>query len=109
MQQLTDGKWRLLDFDPATLIAEWFWYDEEKDKIVIRKVQEVENILDRNREMEVESHNQRFGDMQMVASVPITVATEQLFDAVKNKDQDFVKKFLNDSDNRKFRTFRGHL
>ena len=103
-----DGQWRLLDFDPVTRIAQWFWYDEDKDQFTIRTVQEVEDILAENRQLEAESNGVRFGDGKKIASIPLC-ELDRIMPAVVNKDEDYIKKFLNDPDNRKFRTFRGKV
>lgn len=66
-------------------------------------------LVDANNMIRNEREGERFGDMSHVASVPMNVAEDILFPALKNHDDDFVKKWLNDPDNRGFRTKAGLL
>lgn len=56
-----------------------------------------------------ESAGQRFGDFQMVASVPMTVWANELAQPIKEEDWRYIKRFLNDGENRAYRTFRGKV
>ena len=109
MRDVFDGQWRLLSFDPVTRIAEWFWFDEDKDEYTIRTVQECEDILASNRSLEAESHGVAFGAGKKVASIPMDIAMKEVMPAFLAKDDDWVKKYLNDPDHKHFRTFRGTL
>ncbi len=66
-------------------------------------------FFDRNKELETDSNGKRFGDGQIVASVPMPLFKEVLAPLVANKDRKAIKKFLNDPDYSKLRTFRGRI
>lgn len=68
-------------------------------------------LVEQNKALLNESEGQGWGDGRVVARIPMSV----LFDpnglgaALQNNDDPYVKKFLNDSDNGHWRTFKGHL
>lgn len=106
---ITDGNgFDLFDHDPET--GRTVWVKVEDDKRVFRIDQPVQNILDANVEHEADSTGKRFSDWTRVASVPLNLAHENGFmQAVEQKDDNWLSRFLNNSDNRKFRTFRGNV
>ncbi|ARV77516.1 hypothetical protein [Sinorhizobium phage phiM5] len=100
---------KLFSHDPLTGITKYFHYDEGQDakNFVIETIQQTTPIVDQNKE---EFNNSRAStrgeDMVKVASIPLA-----LFFELKKKGitQDPVafKRWLNDPDNRLFRTRPG--
>src|SRR5215207_2757799 len=66
-------------------------------------------IFEANRQSYKESEGKRFGDGQLIGSVPLEEFYSKLLPAVKNDDQTWLKKFFNDPDNRKYRKFKGNI
>lgn len=101
---------RLVDVDPWTGVQEWVHYDENTDSLTIRRVQDVEPILDRNKALQNDmSHwrNQSKGeetgiDMRLCASIPVIVQERWLreygVDVYKKEHWPAVRKLLNSSD-----------
>lgn len=86
------------------------WYCEDSDGNIETCVQTlVQPVLDANRRAYNESYGKRWGDGQIVASIPLPLYFGNLGEALKNGDQAYVKRYLNDSDNVKLRTWRGKL
>lgn len=74
------------------------------------EVENVDPVLQANIQLYNESYNKRWGDGQIVASIPWTIYYSDDFKKARaQQDQKWFKKFLNDSDNQKLRTFRGNV
>lgn len=101
---------RLLDIDPWTGTKEYVSYDEQTDSLTIRRVQDVQPILDRNKALandmshwKNQSKNDELGiDMRLVAAIPVIVQEKWLREFgvdVYNKHQwPEVRRLLNSSD-----------
>jgi hypothetical protein len=105
-----DGDWRLVDYDPFTDISEWYLYNDD-NTITLRKVQHnVDKLLSHNAEQFNSQLGDRWGDGKVVAKIPQNVFEDLgLDDAFANKDQAYISKVLNDSDNARLRTFKGNI
>jgi hypothetical protein len=58
----------------------------------------------------MQSHGQRWGDGKLVSSVPLKYALKTGYaDAIREGDDKWKQRFLNDRDNYKLRTFEGKL
>lgn len=66
-------------------------------------------MLEDNRRLLDESQTQRFGDGRVVARVPLNVFYRDFASRLKDGDEDFMKSWLNNGDNRPYRTFRGKV
>jgi hypothetical protein len=98
---------RLFEVDPRTGISTFFHYNSDDDTFVLEKQQDAEPLLDFNKARFNDAPT-RWGDGQLVASIPL-----HLFFELKQKgiidDQNELKKWLNDPDNRFFRTRPGDV
>lgn len=105
-----DGNWRLVDYDPFTDISEWYLYNND-NTVTIRKVQHnIDKLLSHNAEQFNNQLGDRWGEGKVVASIPQNVFEDLgLDDAFANKDQAYIAKVLNDSDNARLRTFKGRI
>jgi hypothetical protein len=98
------------DHDPEIGRTVWLVFNEKGELRGAHVEQEVDAILDANAEAEKATHGVRFGDYNRVASVPLTFLERSGLDqAIDARDQRYISKVLNDSDNKKFRTSRGKV
>lgn len=92
--------------DPNTIT----WWTEIDGQIVTCTDTLIDPVLERNRELFNESYGKRFGDGKIVASVPMSMLySGYLGDAREARDTTAIKKFLNDPDNERLRTFKGRV
>lgn len=103
--------WTLFDHDPLTGRRIYMSLDEGPPGKTLWRVEiPVDDVIEANAEAEKASHGRRFGDWNRVASVPVNIMEKTGLDiAVQARDNRFLSKFLNDSDNAKFRTSRGRV
>lgn len=100
---------RPLDYDPVTGVTRWWIQIDEKHAAICTQTP-VDGLFDRNRELYANSLSKRWGDGQVAASIPLDVYYASGYaEADKNGDDKWKKRFLNDPDNRKFRTFKGRV
>lgn len=67
----------------------------------------VEPVLEANAALRAENQGKRWGNGQIVASIPTDILYRELMPAQIQGDRKYVKKWLNDSDHAAFRTFEG--
>lgn len=101
--------WEFFDYDPDTRTrVMWRLLEDGRAEFAIE--QNVDLILAANVEAEKETHGKRFGDWNRIGSVPLRMVEKTGLDvAVDMRDQKFISKFFNDSDNAKLRTSRGRV
>lgn len=105
---IRDGAWTLYDHDMASGRCVWHHFDGEKD--VYRVDYPVDNLISENRDVRNSAEKVWRGDWHRVASIPLNVAhSTGLVEAHSQGDDRFVKRFLNDGDNRAWRTKDGQL
>lgn len=96
---------RLLNDDALTGIKTYYDYDEHTDEAIITKEQDVSAIIDQNKR-EFNAAPERWGEWTKVGTIPLSVYYELERQGI-TKDQEAMKKWLNDPDNRYFRTRPG--
>jgi hypothetical protein len=89
------------------------WIDKEKG-LGFRKTENLaeDELLALNKESLNDSYGKRFSDDAIgtkVASIPLNVFYRDFAARLKEGDSDFVKWWLNNQQNRPYRTFRGKL
>jgi hypothetical protein len=102
---------RLFDHDPLTGITEWFEYDHSDDTFTIQSSQDVDALVEANKDRfnhfssGADSWGDGIGGRTWVASIPLNI----FFELKKRfgNDQEAWKRWLNDPDNRAFRTRPG--
>lgn len=98
---------RLITHDPLTGISTYFIRDPVTGDVAHQSVQDVTEVIERNKSAQNESVNKR-SEMWPVATVPFCILHQWAQDAgVSMNDKAFgevVKKKLNDPDFRAFRT-----
>ena len=108
--EIRDGDWRLLRYNPRTGATTWMVVDG--DKTHFRTDTPVEHLIKDNVERRNDSAGDRWGDGKVIANIPQSILFDQklgLSEAISQEDDKYVNKWLNDSDNRAFRTFEGHV
>lgn len=104
---------RFFDYDPLLGHTEYFHYDPETDGFAIETVADVEPLIEVNKYL----HNNaplRWGEWSHVATLPSVIVTQLINEGIlagpgKVIDRDRFKKWLNDRDNRAFRTRPGFI
>lgn len=100
---------RLFDVDALTGATRYFSYDENTDECIIETVTDVSEIIELNkRRYNNQSESTRWGDGQVVASIPMPLLAELQRRGITN-DPAKMRAWLNDSDNRHFRTRPGKV
>ncbi len=101
--QIKDGNWTLVDYDPVTGRTVWQYFDGAATHF--RTDYPVQSIIDENAALFNESGAKRSDEGRRVASIPLNVFYDQLHEAHVQGDERHINRWLNDSDNRAFRTF----
>jgi len=96
---------RLINDDAFTGVKTFYDYDAGKDEAIISKEQDVSAIIEQNKR-EFNDAPERWGEWTKVGSIPISVYYELERQGI-TKDQERMKKWLNDPDNLYFRTRPG--
>ena len=100
---------RLFNRDPDFGITEWFTYDESSDKFSLTIEQDVGAQVESNRQAynSVTSLD-RWGDGKVVARVPLSIYTKWMVEG-KDKDDAFLRRWVNDPENKYFRVRPGRI
>lgn len=107
------GERRTLEFDPLTGVKTDFVWEpgssSSEDGFAIQTTQDVTAIIESNKKQlfSVDRH-QPHGEWSKVASLPLTVYHQLKTEGVIDDPKRF-KKWLNDKDNRYFRTRQGKI
>jgi hypothetical protein len=106
---IRDGDWLLIEHDPAA--QRMVWMTEQDGMTVVRTdYYGAAALRDENAEAEKATQGRRFGDWVRVASVPLNELRASGLDrAIREGHDGFVSRWLNDSDNRGYRTSRGRV
>lgn len=101
---------KLFDYDPLTGTKKLWHYDADKDEAIIENVIDASGIVEDNK-TRFNSFDERAnwnGDMHHVASIPMEIYYKLKAEG-KLEDQAYMKRWLNDPDNRAFRTRPGNV
>jgi hypothetical protein len=99
---------RIIDHDPETGVSHFMYYDEGDGQASYVAQQDVSPLLDHNRAVSNEV-GKRFGqNMTHVASLPPIVYWDLKRKGILDDSKAF-KRWLNDPENRFFRTHEAHL
>lgn len=104
---------RLLDHDPDSGITEYYHFDPHTHGFTIETVQDVTGILETNQRLWNDAPL-RFGEWSHCARVPMVMFQELAKQGITTAagailDEDRFRRWLNDRDNRAFRTRPGVL
>jgi YD repeat-containing protein len=108
---IRDGDWELMEWDPVTGRTVWLTRDE-RGRPVIRTDTPVQSTLDENATVRNATPDGWKGDWHRVASVPMQLLYDDnlgLNKAIQQGDDKYLSRFLNDPDNRAWRTKEGRV
>lgn len=103
-----DGDWTLFEWDPATGRTVWQMFDGQK--VVFRVDTPVHQTIEENAAFRNSTPDGWKGDYHRIASVPMNLlydANLGLNEAIQQGDDKHISRWLNDGDNRAFRTKEG--
>lgn len=96
---------RLFEVDPVSGKRKWFYWNDEDKSFTIETEQDVTDLVEHNTALQ-NADTDRYGEWNRVASVPVSVYWDLKQRGIID-DPKKLKAWLNDSDNRKFRTKLG--
>lgn len=108
MARIRDGDWYLVDHDFQLKRTVWA-RDNGDGTTTYRTDYEVDPTIEINKAQRNLAQGGWKGDYHHVASIPLNVYYDQLAEASRQGDDKFISKWLNDSDNRAWRTKEGQL
>lgn len=97
---------RLFDFDPVFGVRRWFHYDHATDQFTIETEQDISLMREVNTARFNDAPSDWRGDMHLVASIPLNIYMELKEKGIAD-DQEALRRWLNDRDNRVFRVRPG--
>ena len=102
---------KILDYDPLTKTTQWYHYDESTKQHALETEQDVTHIIEDSKSLfnQVDERANWKGDTHRIASIPMSIYHELAKISNNFKDQKVIKKWLNDPDNRVFRTRPGRI
>jgi len=98
---------KIIDVDPITGIRHVFNYDNATDIATITAEQDVNTVLEANKQAYNDASD-RHGEWSKVASIPMVIYMDLKAKGIVD-DQAAMKRWLNDPDNRFFRTRPGQV
>ena len=105
---IRDGEWTLHSSDLKR--GKHVWCRREPDgTLTVRTDYVVDSVLDANAAQRNITSKGWAGDWHHVASVPKNIFWDQLMPASQQGDDRHISRWLNDSDNAKFRTKEGRV
>ena len=100
---------RLFSVDPVTRTRKTFHWNESDESFVIETKQDVTDAVELTQaEFNAMDERSRWGDMSKVASIPMTEVAELQRKGIWQDDRALLK-WLDDRNNRKYRTRPGRL
>lgn len=106
--RIRDGDWWLFDHDPK--LKRTVWARENGDgTTTYRTDYEVDPTVNANQAQRNMAEKGWRGDYHQIASIPLNIYYDQLASAAREGDDKFLSRWLNDSDNRAWRTKTGRV
>lgn len=109
--RIPDDLWEFEGVSSDGLRRHYVYWVDKANGVGFRKTENLveEDLLAHNRERLNDSQGQRFGDGKVVASVPLNVFYRDFASRLREGDTDFMRWWLNNDENRPYRTFRGKV
>lgn len=107
---IKDGDWELQEWDASTGRTVWSMFDGEK--VIYRVDTPVAASIEENTQARNRASGGWSGDYHRIASVPMQLlydANVGLNTAIQQGDDKFLSRWLNDRDNRAWRTKEGRV
>lgn len=106
--RITDGEWTLVDHDFQ--MKRTVWARQNADgTTTYRTDYAVDDTIEANKEMQNAASSGWKGDWHKIASIPLGIYHDKLAEAFRQDDMKHVSRFLNDVDNRAFRSKLGRV
>lgn len=106
--KIRDGDWTLLSHDFQ--LKRTVWAKQNPDGTTTTRTDyAVDDTIEANRDMRHAANKNWKGDWHKVASIPLNVFYDQLHQATLQDDKAHIDRWLNDSDNRAWRTKEGRV
>jgi hypothetical protein len=105
---MSEDDWYLMDDNPYLGVRRW-GLDTDTHTIIRTEYYQATAFMEANLAERNESIGKRFKNFQHVASIPMHIWAREIAPRQKQQDQASIKRWLNDSDNVAFRTFRGKV
>ncbi len=100
---------KLFDKDDALGITRIWHYDAEKDEATIETRQDVSQIIEENKQEYAQiDERARWGEWTRVASIPLSIYYKLKAEG-KLEDEAYMKRWINDPENKYFRTRPGEV
>ena len=109
--KIPDDQWEFDGVSSDGLRRHYVYWIDRENGVGFRKTENLveADLLESNRESLNESQAQRFGDGKIVGRVPLNIFYRDFAKRLKDGDEDYVKWWLNNEQNRPYRTFRGRI
>jgi len=109
--RIPDNQWTFEGVSSDGLRRHYVYWVDKANGVGFRKTENLveEDLLAQNRERLNDSQGQRFGDGKVVASVPLNVFYRDFASRLREGDTDFMRWWLNNDENKPYRTFRGKV
>lgn len=110
-REIRDGDWTLLKWDPQTGKSTWVKYEDD-GRVVVRTDTPVHKTIEENTAFRNATPDGWKGDWHRVASIPMNLLYDDnlgLMEAHAQGDDRYLRRWLNDSDNRAWRTKEGRI
>ncbi len=105
---IRDGEWTLFDSDIK--LGRYVWSRQNPDgSTTFRTDYAVQPTIDQNAAQRSLAQKGWAGDYHHVASIPLNIVHEQLAEAQSQGDDKYLSRWLNNSDNRAWRTKEGRV
>lgn len=101
-----DGDWHLVDVDPAARKRKYYRFHDGCEQFMT--VEDQEDVMVQNNELLKRSQSDPQKEWRLEARIPMSTYFDQLHEAVEQKDEKYISKWINDSDNRGYRTHVGN-
>ena len=109
--RIPDDQWTFEGVSSDGLRRHYVYWVDKANGVGFRKTENLveEDLLAHNRDRLNDSQGQRFGDGKVVASVPLNVFYRDFASRLREGDTDFMRWWLNNDENKPYRTFRGKV
>lgn len=100
--------WYLMSDNPLLGVRRW-GLDNENGTLIRTEYYAANVFMEANRQQLNATAGERFGDFRHVASTPMHIWAREIAPRRRQGDEASVRRWLNDSDQRPFRTFGGKV
>lgn len=100
--------WYFMDDNPYLGVRRW-GLDTEDGTVIRTEYYMANAFMEANQQQRNHTAGERFGNFRHVASIPMHIWAREIVPRQQQLDQTSLKKWLNNPDNRAFRTFGGKV